>query len=270
MAGKISTVSPSATRRPTYIRATMLTDAPRFDADQAERIARDVFGIDVVAQPLTSERDQNFLLSDSNGHRRVLKIANAAEDTAMLEAQQAAMTHVAAYTTLCPRPLGTVGGGLLASVPGKERRTHHVWSVTHLPGRPLGAVRHRSSVLLEDFGLAIGTLGRALETFDHPAIHRDFYWDLANARPVVGEYRGLVTDAVLGEAIDTVVDRFDRHVRPVLDALPRRAIHGDLNDYNVLVDGDAASRDGLRISGIVDFGDMVFGYAIADLAIAVA
>ena len=47
-----------------------------------------------------------------------------------------------------------------------------------------------------------------------------------------------------------------------------RAIHDDLNDYNVLVAGSVASADGARVTGIVDFGDMVHSYRVADLAIA--
>ena len=248
----------------------MLNDAPRFDVRQASRIAREVFGIDAVAQPLTSERDQNFLVTEPGGGRRVLKIANASEREEMLEAQQAAMTHVASCTSLCPRPLATAAGGLTATVEGDERRRHAVWSVTYLPGVPLGAVRHRSASLLENFGRAIASLGGALDGFDHPALHRDFYWDLANAPRVIDEYRALVEDVALGQAIDTLAEQFDRHVRPVLDRLPRRAIHGDLNDYNVLVERTSAggdrSRDGAVISGIVDFGDMSFSALITDIA----
>ena len=66
----------------------MLNDAPRFDAGDAARLARDVFGIDVVAHPLTSERDQNFLLVGPNGDRRVLKIANSGERAEMVGSAQ--------------------------------------------------------------------------------------------------------------------------------------------------------------------------------------
>jgi Ser/Thr protein kinase RdoA (MazF antagonist) len=42
-------------------------------------------------------------------------------------------------------------------------------------------------------------------------------------------------------------------------------IHGDANDYNVLVD-----PEGVTISGLLDFGDMVYSYTVGDLAIAIA
>jgi 4-aminobutyrate aminotransferase-like enzyme/Ser/Thr protein kinase RdoA (MazF antagonist) len=248
----------------------MLNDAPRFDAARAASIARDIYGIDVTVSPLPSERDQNFLLTDAAGHRRILKISNAGEARAMLEAQQAVMAHVASRAPLCPRPMPTAKGEAMAEVSDETGRSHFVWVVSHLPGRPLGLVPHRSATLLEDFGRAIASLGCALADFDHPAVHRDFHWDLANARAVIDEYRSLVTDAALGRAIDTIVTRFDEHVRPVLGTLPRRTIHGDLNDYNVLVAGHVASPDGVHVSGIVDFGDMVESYGVADLAIAAA
>jgi 4-aminobutyrate aminotransferase-like enzyme/Ser/Thr protein kinase RdoA (MazF antagonist) len=246
----------------------MLTDAPRFDTQQAARIARDVFGIEARAHTLPSERDQNFLLTDNAGPRGVLKVANASEQREMLDAQQAALLHIAPQVAVSPRVMPAADGQRVANVRGVDGREHLVWAVSYLPGAALGTVTYKSKALLEDFGRSIATLGASLSTFDHPAIHRDFYWDLANARGIVDRYRPLVTDVTLGEAIDQLTARFDRHVR--LDQLPRRAVHGDLNDYNVLVDGSLRTADAMRVSGIVDFGDMVYSYAVGDLAIATA
>ena len=250
--------------------ANIVADAPRFDAAGAARIARQLYGMDALALALPSERDQNFLLTDATGERHVLKIANAGEQRGILEAQQAALAHVAARTASCPRPVPGLSGDVIASIRGDDGRTHLTWAVSHLPGSPLGIVRHRPTALLDDFGRTIASLGCALADFDYPAIHRDFHWDLANARRVIDEYRALVSEPELGKAIDAIVERFDVHVRPLLAALPRRAVHNDLNDYNVLVTGTLASGEGVRVSGIVDFGDIVHSYAVADLAIASA
>jgi 4-aminobutyrate aminotransferase-like enzyme/Ser/Thr protein kinase RdoA (MazF antagonist) len=248
----------------------MLMTAPRFDIADAARIAWHLYGIDAVAEPLPSERDQNFLLTTTSGERRVLKIANAGEELSMLEAQQAAMAHVASRMATCPRPIPHVDGETIASMSDDDGRTHFVWCVTHLPGTPLGSLTHRPTSLLKAFGRAIGSLGCALDDFDHPAIHRDFHWDLANAHRVVDEYRPLIADRELGDAIDTIVRRFDRHVRPIVGQLPFRAAHNDLNDFNVLVTGALTSADGVQVSGIVDFGDMVHSYGVSDLAVASA
>src|SRR5690349_6663647 len=54
----------------------VVQSAPQLTAKEAERLARDVYGIDAAAAPLPSERDQNFVLRSGAG-RFVLKVANA-------------------------------------------------------------------------------------------------------------------------------------------------------------------------------------------------
>ncbi len=51
-----------------------------------------------------------------------------------------------------------------------------------------------------------------------------------------------------------------------LKSLPQQAIHNDLNDHNILVtiDGSATSC----VSGLIDFGDILYGPVLADVAIA--
>ena len=51
--------------------------------------------------------------------------------------------------------------------------------------------------------------------------------------------------------------------QPVL--LPRQLVHGDINSGNVLFDGDPP-----RVSGIIDFGDMVHSYLVGEVAVAAA
>ncbi|MDB4915633.1 MAG: aminotransferase class-III [Gemmatimonadetes bacterium] len=241
----------------------MLDHAPHFDADSAERIALELFGITATATPLTSERDQNFLIRSANGEQVVLKIANALEDRAMIEAQQAAMNHLAAMLDIVPRVIPTLRGETISQVVAADGRRHSVWAVSHLGGRLLASTLRRSPELLQDFGRRIGELTLAFAGFDHPAIHRDFHWDLARARNVIHTHRALIVDATLGAAIDTLIARFDHAAASVAAPLRASAIHNDLNDRNVLVDND-------RTVGILDFGDMVFSYTVADLAIAAA
>jgi Ser/Thr protein kinase RdoA (MazF antagonist) len=111
---------------------------------------------------------------------------------------------------------------------------------------------------LRDLGQKIGQLTRALADFDHPAVHRNFHWDLAHGNRVVNEYAPLIKDAKLRELV--LKCRFEPE-----SGLRRSVIHGDANDYNVLVDPER-----MTVSGLIDFGDMVYSYTVGDLAIAVA
>ena len=261
-----------STRSRTPRRTPSLADAPAFDTSGAERVARELFGIDGRARALPSERDQNFLLDGHDGERIVLKIANAGEDPALIDAQQRALEHLdGKRIDCCARVVCTSSGEAIGGAIGPDGRSYFVWAVTHLPGITLATVKHRSPALLADFGRTIGRLRHGLHDFDHAAIRRDFHWDLANGRSIVAQHRALIGDRALGRAIDTLVERFDGETAPHLDSLPRSAIHGDLNDHNVLVDdgGDVWSR-GQRIAGVIDFGDMVHGWSIGELAIAAA
>jgi 4-aminobutyrate aminotransferase-like enzyme/Ser/Thr protein kinase RdoA (MazF antagonist) len=248
----------------------MILRTPRFGVEDAERLAREHFGFIGRATGLTSERDQNFLIEDANT-KIVLKIANAAEERSMLDAQQASLAHLSSRITTTARVVAALDGSLLTEVADADGERHLMWAITWLPGAPLGVVTRRSPQLLEDLGRKAGALDRGLADFDHRAIHRDFYWDLANGRTIVDQHRPLIRDAELGAAIDRLVHQFDRVTAPLLANLPHSVVHGDLNDYNVLVGGgdDVETRD-QNVTGIVDFGDMVYSYRVADLAIAIA
>ena len=239
--------------------STPLADAPRLTPDTAERIARELFGVTARAAALPSERDQNFRLDTIDGARFVLKVANAGEDRRMLEAENAVMRHLAG-TRLAPAVVPTLTGDDFARIEG-----HDVRVITWLDGRPLGATVRHSESLLTDLGRAVGSIDRALASFDHPALHRDFHWDLAHAAAAVQEQLPRLTDRAVRPLVESQVAVYQETVAPRLPSFRRSVIHGDVNDYNVLV--DAGSE---RVTGIVDFGDMVFSHTVNDLAIAMA
>jgi Ser/Thr protein kinase RdoA (MazF antagonist) len=239
---------------------SLLKQAPRYDLAEAVHLVREMYGVEVSTSALPSERDQNFLLTTTAGERYVLKVANAAEDRAMLEAQNAAMAHVAGRVAFCPRVLPTITGDTIGIA---TRGSHLVRLVTYLPGVPLATAGARTPALLDNLGRAIGRLDAALVDFDHPAIHRDFHWDFANAAHVIGEYLPLVPDDSDRELVQRATAAALPMVEARQSAFRRSIIHNDANDWNVLVTGD-------RVVGIIDFGDMVHSWTVADPAVAVA
>jgi 4-aminobutyrate aminotransferase-like enzyme/Ser/Thr protein kinase RdoA (MazF antagonist) len=244
---------------------------PRFTPADAESIAHEHYALDARAGALASERDQNFLLTTAAGERFVLKIANALEPHSVLEAQQLALAHVGSTLGIVPRVLPALGGATITEVVTPDGRMHFAWLITYLDGMPFATLGRRTHALLEDFGRRIGALNASLASFDHPAIHREFDWDLARARDVIAAHRPLVSDPALGAVIDGIMERTERDVAPLLPLLRVTAIHNDLNDHNVIVcdGGDPFTRH-QQVSGIVDFGDMLHSFTVSDLAIAAA
>ncbi|HSL23457.1 MAG TPA: aminotransferase class III-fold pyridoxal phosphate-dependent enzyme [Vicinamibacterales bacterium] len=250
---------------------SLLQQAPRFSAAAAAAIARELFGVDGSARPLPSERDQNFALETSGGERFVLKLANAAEARGMLEAQNAAMAHLAGHTAICPRVIPSRDGRLIAEARADDGTAHFARLVTWLPGVALGVTRWQPLSLFEELGARLGEIDRALQSFDHPALHRDFHWDAAGGVRLVREHAPLVTDTALRDVILRAVDRIERDDAGRFERLRRSAIHNDANDHNVLVTrtGDWYTS-GPRVTGLIDFGDMVHSFTVAELAVATA
>lgn len=242
----------------------LLRHAPHFDLTQAVRLAREHYGIDATAAPLPSERDQNFLLTTRDGERFVLKIANGTEERALLDAQNAAMAHVAPLG-LCPNVVPTREGDAVV----REPDGHFVRLVTWLPGRPLSTLTSHPDALLEDLGRRLGQLDRALADFDHPAAHRDFHWDLARAFTVIDHHAPVVADPLLCGLVQRIAGYVHARDAARFPRLRRSVIHGDANDHNVITD-DGGDRAGPCVTGFIDFGDFVHSYTVGDPAVAIA
>jgi Ser/Thr protein kinase RdoA (MazF antagonist) len=198
---------------------SLLEYSPKFSFDEAKALARDLYGLDAEVSALPSERDQNFLLHGASDEKYVLKIANALEERALLEAQQQAMTRAGDRVPGRQRITPTQSGDHLTEIRSASGMRHFVWMVDWLPGVPLGDLRRHSPELLRDLGRAVGLMDRALADFDHPAIHRYFHWDLANGMNVIREYESLITDAEMSRFVGEFAAEFERDVAPILPRL---------------------------------------------------
>jgi len=224
------------------------------DRIAAQAIAEKCFGIQASAEELPSERDRNFLLTARDSDKFVLKIANANEQREVIEAQNAMLVYLEERVSFCPRVVPALSGDEIVVVDD-----HLVRVLSYLPGKPLATVGNQSVELLHDLGKKLGQLSRALVGFDHPGAHRAFHWDLAEGERVVERYGAQIKADWLRELVRRhKADGFD-HLRE----LRRSVVHGDANDYNVVVQGN-------EVVGLIDFGDIVYSYTVGDLAIAVA
>src|SRR4029077_9741954 len=104
--------------------------------------------------------------------------------------------------------------------------------------------------------------GGRCAAFFHPAADYEILWDITR----LPKLRPLLTHVSDGRRVqvELVLDRFEARVAPALPGLRAQVIHGDMSLDNVLFSDD------LRVSGIVDFGDMTHAPLVCDLAVAVA
>lgn len=246
--------------------SVLTTLPPALPVAKIAAVIDDLYGLAGEMTPLASERDQNFHLVDGSGGNWVVKIANAAEDFAALDFQAALLRHVSAIDPELPLPrlLPTKSGDSLGRCEGAVGQSHYVRVVNWLPGKPF-AQGKKTAGLFDSFAAMLGRLTRALQGFGHAGAHRIFDWDLVQA----GRSRDrlqFIADAEQRSTLDYFLDRYENRVAPALRQCRAQVIHGDANDYNVLVD----AATGETMAGLIDFGDAIHSPLINELAVAAA
>jgi hydroxylysine kinase len=244
--------------------ALLATTAPQATEEDARTIAAHAFGIAAEVRLLTSERDKNFHLRAGDGREFVLKIANAAEDPDVSNLQTMALRHLAAHDPALPVPrvCPALDGQFETVARLNDGSRHLVRLLTFLPGEP--QYRTRSSLAQAvELGRLLAAIGLGLRDFRHKAASHELLWDLNRASklerllPFIEEER-CRTLATAG------LECYEHHVRPRQAGLRAQVVHNDFNPHNVLVD----PADPSRVTGVLDFGDMVETPLVHDVAIA--
>ncbi len=241
---------------------------PSFSPDAIEPLIRSVFGLAGTPRPLPSYNDLNIALDMEGETAWVLKIANSDEAEAILDFQQRALRHLAAADPglRVPHVRPTVDGHPRTVVVGANGERHQAWMVSFLEGRFLADLPEHAPALLRDVGGFFGRLDRALTGFRHEAMRRTLRWDLRQASLAVACLPA-ITNPAHRRVAEEILDRFVSHTSAALDRLRMQVIHNDANDHNVLVHAAGAAT---RVSGVIDFGDLIWTALVCEPAIAAA
>jgi hydroxylysine kinase len=250
--------------------AIIASELPQLTAQTAISLMHEHYAIEVVrADPLVSERDQNFGLRTADGRRLVLKIANAAEDPLVTDFQIKALQHMEDYQrrhgtrfnaprivlTVDNRPQFTIGSG---------GQSHVVRVVTFLKGVPHGDAQP-SIAYCRNAGSYLAELDLALRDFEHPGANQNLLWDMKRAADL-RQLLPYISQVEVRDRVTRCLDYFEEHALPQFDELRWQVIHNDLNPENVLL----AAEGSADVAGIIDFGDMLAAPLIVDVAIAVS
>ncbi len=221
------------------------------------------YHIDGTLTPLPGEYDLNFFVTASDGAQYVLKVMRPDCDPALVELQCAALEHAQAAAPDLPVPQLVRAAAGEPFVIADDRL---IWLITALPGAHYATVRPHTATLRAELGQRAAQLDQALRAFSHPALDRPLKWNLLQADWAFDAVNTIPDDD--RRALVAAALREYARLQPVLQALPRTAIHNDLNDYNLLVTVTAAGE--CQLSGILDFGDLCAAPRICELAIAAA
>lgn len=266
---------------------------PSVSEETAARLVLEHWGVDGRARECASERDRVFEItgraSDESGILGYLKVSNALEDRAVL-AEEAALLAVLSGAQSCyALPLwhlpaegtGTPddtkgattstaaapdGPGLLEHV--IDGRTHFLRFLDPVPGVSLDRFRPHGPELRRQVGRLAGILARSTEGL--AGADRPMIWDLRRAASLIGENVDAVGGSERRGILARILERHDEFVAPGTDGLRESVIYNDANPANIHVD-PGRMRDGApHIVGLVDFGDAIRSWTVAELAVACA
>ncbi len=241
----------------------LLSDATAL-IERAAELCKSAWGLSGRLTEQASERDHIFRIDADDGRRYTLKLTDPGQDAVATDFQTQALLHVAARDPGLPVPhLVHDRIGRVAFPPDWDTPVPPTARLlTWLDGELLASAP-RGAAQAAALGRALARLGLALAEFDHPGANHHLHWDLRHTAELSPRLHA-VSDPVRRALAERAIDRFATNTAPLLDRMRRQVVHADITPYNVLVD----ATDPARITGLIDFGDMVRTALVCDVAIA--
>ncbi len=246
------------------------TELPRPDvsAEEAQALLAEHYGLSGTISELGSQQDRNYRI-DTGERRYVLKICRAEYGALELEAQNAALRHLSERLTLArvAEVVPSLKGEAIESVAVRDQ-DYRIRLLNFLDGEPLTRRKHLSREAVSALGALAGRLAAALQDFEHPGLERELQWDLRRAGPVVLHLLADMPDQQRKKRIAEIMVGAMRRLQPITAELRIQAIHHDVTDDNVVSQPDASGRP--IPDGVIDFGDILKGWLVAELAVTCA
>jgi len=251
----------------TLIRRSSLP-CPAISPAQAAEVLVAHYGLTGSLKELGSHQDRNFLLDTGDGRRFVLKICHGDYSTVELKAQHAALRHLASHSDVrVPAVMHALNGKDLLSL---EVGGHgvHVRLLEFIDGQSLAHLEHLSRQVVTGLAELCARVDVALADFAHPGLERILQWDPRHASALVKHLLPVIESADERACISKAAEEAQRRLLPLIAALPVQAIHMDITEYNVVWSRDNHAM--WQLQGLIDFGDLVSTWRIADLSVTCA
>lgn len=219
------------------------------------------YGLEVTVTSIAGYEDQNFLLKTDEGTSFIAKVNVNPPDSAFLEAQISVMQ----FLKQKDEQLGIQQ--VMPNLKGEGLTMEHDGSnvlylrlLSYLEGTFMADLQECPDSVPQSLGAMLGSMDQHLKGFNLPAAYRYTQWDLAQVMDCE-QYLHFIQDHEQRTMAAYFLLQYEMEVLPLRRHLRKAVIHNDANDYNILV------QDG-KVSGIIDFGDMVESCLIDNVAVA--
>ena len=251
----------------TLIRRSSLP-CPDVDAAQATEWLTTHYGLAGALKALGSHQDCNFRLDAGDGRRFVLKICHGDYATTELEAQHAALRHLSGVPSVrVPAVMPALNGDDLLTIEHNGKPVH-LRLLEFIDGHSLAHVAHLDRHTVTGLAQLCAHVDVALAGFEHPGLERVLQWDPRHAFALIEHLLPVITDADKRACIAEAAEQAQAYLLPLEASLPTQAIHMDITEYNVVWSRDDHRR--WQLQGLIDFGDLVRTWRIAELSVTCA
>ena len=251
---------------------------PSLSEGEAAGLVRELWGVRGTARECASERDRVFEIragtSGGSGVHGYLKVSNALERRSVLGAEAAILDRLASQSCYrLPTWRATPGGESLIERT-LDGRAHLVRFLDPVPGVSLDRYRPHGPELRRQIGRMIGILDDSLTSgpqADRAAIEdRPMIWDLRGAAALIAENLAAIRDPGRRAILSRILERYADVVAPRRPELRESPIYNDANPANIHVDPARILDGAPKLVGVLDFGDAIRSWTVADLAVACA
>jgi len=227
------------------------------------KFIKEYFGIEVVdVQTLEGYANLNFRIKDVEERSYVYKSFQHADDLLFFESETEVLNKLTKkFPDKFPKPIPAINGAyIVKQVQGNDKTNNRILS--WLEGDLLKDVQHNQQ-LFRSFGEFLASMDKEFLEINDPVIKaRHIEWDIQHFLDLRSKSKS-ISDPSLRKLADYYFLQYKEFVLPELPYLRKSIIHNDANDWNVLI------QDG-KVSGLIDFGDMVYAPLIQELAIAIS
>jgi len=238
----------------------------RVTTKMAERIVRDHYGIEGIANSLPGEIDFNFRIKTKDGEGYILKISRPGENENYLDFQQKLLQYISdnGADLIAPKVIHDIKGNSISEITDAEGRIRKIRLLTWIKGRLWSNVNPQLDDLREDLGLHCGRLTKALQGLDHTEARRKFDWDIAQSL-WIKEHLHLF-EGGKKDLISFFQHNFEAR-QPTFSELRKGVVHNDANDNNIVVSEALVNP---KVRTIIDYGDACHTQIINDVAVVCA
>ncbi len=235
-----------------------------FESGHLEKFIEDHYSLKVKFSELSGYQDLNYLAKTESGEKYILKISTDQEDRDFINTQNAILLNLAKQPigNLLPHPILNKAGEFITLI-----TINGIVAIARLFPFIEGSFLAESMpdiAFYVDLGRAFSQIDQQMAGFENATLKcRTHEWDLSRIMEVEEDIH-LISDPADRRVAHYYLMKYREEVLPVYHKLPRALIHGDGNDWNILVNSIG------KVAGIIDFGDMLWSARINEVAIVLA